>query len=140
MYKQNDKPGDILLRDWIDYIDKKVGQEQWVTVYSRNRGEWGATYFFCALVPNSMVDKSLNKESWDLLMGHGKPGCSVYHDSKGNEAVTYHRYGNDDGIEPLVHCREFHGIKKDYVEVSEEFRFFHNLYYDKANNCLGRPI
>ncbi|MHB1418233.1 MAG: hypothetical protein ACYCX4_01395 [Bacillota bacterium] len=134
MYKQNDRPGEILLLDWIDYIHKQVGQEHWVTVYSRNRGEWGAVYFFCALIPNSMVDESLNNESWDLHMGRGKPGCSVSYDTEGNKTVTYHRFGFDDGIEPLIHCREFHGIKKDYVEVSEEFRLFHNLYYDKTNN------
>ncbi|KYP79233.1 hypothetical protein [Ferroacidibacillus organovorans] len=134
MFAQNDKPGDILLRDWIDYIHNKAGQEQWITVYSSNRGEWGATYFFCALIPNLMVEDSLNNESWDLHFDRGRPGCTQYHDLDGTDTVKYHRFGHDNGVEPLIHCRDFYGMRKDYVEVSEEFRLFHNLYYDKANS------
>lgn len=135
MFKHNDKPGDILFRDWMDYIQKKVGQEQWVTVYCSNRGDWGATYFFSALIPNSKVGEALNNESWDLRIGNGMPGCTESYFGPGVEnQITYLRFGNDDGIEPLIHCREFHGIKKNYVEVSEEFRLFHNLYYDKSYN------
>jgi hypothetical protein len=44
--------------------------------------------------------------------------------------VKYHRFGNNDGIEPLVFVREFIGDKESYVEISEEFRLFHNLYHD----------
>jgi hypothetical protein len=134
IYKQNDTPGDIFFEDWIDYIQERVGQEQWVTVYSSNIGEWGTTHFFCALIPNLMVAKSLKSYSWDLCVGCGKPGCSVSYDSEGNRMVTYHRYGDNSGVEPLIHYRHFYDIKKSYIEVSEEFRLFHNLYYDNVNN------
>ncbi|WP_144034003.1 hypothetical protein SPSIL_050180 [Sporomusa silvacetica DSM 10669] len=50
------------------------------------------------------------------------------------ESVTYHRQGSDSGIEPLVYLRSFHDIRHSYVEISEEFRLFHNLYYDKKND------
>ncbi|OXB92611.1 hypothetical protein [Parageobacillus galactosidasius] len=133
MYKKNDEPGDILLRDWIAYIHDKLGQEQWITVYSSHRGDWGATYFFSALIPNSKIEESLNNESWDLHIGDGMPGFSVSY-TNGVKQVKYHRFGDDDGIEPLILYRQFHGIKNDYVEVSEEFRLFHNLYHDTVNN------
>jgi hypothetical protein len=81
-----------------------------------------------------MVEESLNNESWDLLIGNGKPGCLISSDSYGNKTVTYHRFGDNDGIEPLIHSRNFNSIKKDYVEVSEEFRLFHNLYHKRTNN------
>lgn len=45
--------------------------------------------------------------------------------------TKYFRYGNDEGIEPLVVFRNFYGMKEPYLEVSEEFRYFFNLYYDK---------
>lgn len=133
MFKQTDKPGDILLRDWLDYINNKIGQEQWLTVYLRNKGEYGACYFFCALIPNSLVEQVLKNESWDLRLGDGMPRCTVSYGPDGEE-VRYDRFGNSKGIEPLVLYREFYGIKKNYVEVSEEFRLFHDLYYDKLNN------
>ena len=38
------------------------------------------------------------------------------------------------GSEPLVICRQFSGIKENYIEISEEFRLFHNLYHDKEKN------
>lgn len=39
-------------------------------------------------------------------------------------------------VEPLVFQREFHGQKPSYVEVSEEFRHFHNLFYDSKTGQL----
>lgn len=134
MYKQNNKPGDILSQDWMEYIQEKVGQEPWVTVYCSNKGDWGATCFFSAFIPNSKVGEALNNESWDLSIGNGMPCCSESYFGTEDKQINYQRFGNDDGIEPLILCREFHGMKKNYVEVSEEFRLFHNLYYDRSYN------
>jgi hypothetical protein len=127
------QPGDILLKDWADYIQTKVGREQWVTVYSTSRGDWGASFFLSAFIPNDLVEECLEDDSWDYRYGNGHPGCTVYGHGDDSE-VKYHRFGNDRGIEPLIICREFHGVREDYVEISEELRLFHNLYYDRANN------
>ena len=45
----------------------------------------------------------------------------------------YLRFGNGNGIEPLVFTRSFQGIGEDYVEISEEFRHFHNLHDDHGS-------
>jgi hypothetical protein len=58
------------------------------------------------------------------------PGCVQY----GSGDVEYLRYGNGEGIEPLVIVRDFGGIKDREVEISEEFRYFHNLYFDRKNS------
>jgi hypothetical protein len=34
-------------------------------------------------------------------------------------------------MEPLVIDRHFHRVRPDYEEISEEFRHFHDLYYDR---------
>ena len=34
----------------------------------------------------------------------------------------------------MVISREFHGIRDNYWEISEEFRLFHSLYHDSAKN------
>src|SRR5262249_43935977 len=45
---------------------------------------------------------------------------------------TYRRFGTDDGLEPLVYEREYDGVRPKHLELSEEFRHFHNLYLDAA--------
>ena len=49
----------------------------------------------------------------------------------GKTQVKYLRYGNENGVEPLVIFRSFGRIKEDYYEISEEFRHFHDLYHDR---------
>ena len=44
------------------------------------------------------------------------------------------------GSEPLVICRQFSGIKENYIEISEEFRLFHNLYHDKQKNTYIKIV
>ncbi|GAB6139067.1 hypothetical protein [Halanaerobaculum tunisiense] len=133
MLKHNDSD-DLLQEDWRDYIHNKLGREPWVYVYYSDQIDIGNfALFYCALIDNSKVEKVLNNPSWDLHIGDGKPGYSVTH-KNGEENVKYHRFGRDNGIEPLVHHRDFHGIKDDYIEIAEEFRLLHNLYYDRANN------
>lgn len=88
---------------------------------------------YCALVPINQKEEVLSNYTWDLSIGSGVPSSCVYYD-KDVENPEYHRFGSDNGIEPLVICREFHGFKKNYKEISEEFRLFHNLYHDLINN------
>lgn len=118
--------------DCLDFIEDKVGKEPWITVYLSHKSDFEDIGFFCALIPNSKIEDVLNNYSWDLMIGSGMPGCITY---GGKDSETkYFRFGNDDGIEPLVLCRDFYGIKPSYQEVSEEFCRFHNLFYDSKNN------
>ena len=43
----------------------------------------------------------------------------------------YLRYGVDNGVEPLIFDRNFHRLRDDYREISEEFRLFHDLYHER---------
>ncbi|MDL1978585.1 MAG: hypothetical protein LWX52_10915 [Deltaproteobacteria bacterium] len=85
---------------------------------------------YCALNPSDRIAETLAEPAWDLNHGGGLPGTIVYLDDDGNEQVEYLRYG-DWHVEPLVIDREFHGIREDYKEISEEFRLFHRLYHDR---------
>lgn len=42
--------------------------------------------------------------------------------------------GTENGVEPLIICRSFGGVREDYNEISEEFRLFHNLYHDRKTD------
>lgn len=119
----------ILQEDQLKDFIENIGNEAWVTVYRSERADTGSVSIFSALVPAQKKDKVLQDISWDLLVGEGRPGL-IRHYAGDREVKTYFRFGNDDGLEPLLLYRDFHGVRPAYMEVSEEFRLFHDLYHD----------
>lgn len=113
--------------DFQQYIATRLGAEAWVTVYEYTEGERQKIGYYCALVAPDVVARCLKNTSWDLLIGHGAPGISSYPDG----THRYHRFGDDNGVEPFIVDRNFYGLKPSYKELSEEFRHFHNLYEDR---------
>ncbi|HEY9755902.1 MAG TPA: hypothetical protein V6C97_12120 [Oculatellaceae cyanobacterium] len=82
---------------------------------------------WCALVPRDQAQASMQTDSFDLRTDDGYPGFN------GSEQATseYFSYGQIDGTEPFCFRRDFHDLKPDYVELSQEFRHYHNLYEEK---------
>jgi hypothetical protein len=115
-----------------EHIKKRFGDELWVTAYSYSHDKQQTTAFYCGLIRNSDVPKALTNMSWDLTIGSGFPGCSMSGFDK-NRVVKYDRFGFE-AAEPLVFIRDYVGFKKSNTEISEEFRFFHNLYYESKRN------
>ena len=93
----------------------------------------GNNSIYSALVPSSESEKTLSDPSYDLFIGKGLPAAITCFENGENE-TRYFRYGVENGIEPLVINRGFHDLKYGYNEISEEFRFFHNLYHDKKTD------
>lgn len=85
---------------------------------------------YCALIPSCKCEQVLLDSKWDLRDGDGQPGTVEYYENEASR-VEYLRFGREDGIEPLVIVRSFHGIRDDYLEICEEFRLFHNLFQKK---------
>jgi len=116
--------------DFIKFILEKYGEENWITVYKRdpiNNGDHDGG-MYCALVSKERTEKSMDQAGWDLMIGSGGPGfCTSYED--GIEKNTYYTNA-DEGFLRIVLNRDFHGRKDDYIEILEEFRLFHNLYFD----------
>jgi hypothetical protein len=119
--------------DFIKFISDKHGEENWVTVYKRepinNSDHDGGMY--CALVTQENTKKAMDQPGWDLLIGSGGPGFCVSYEA-GEETTAYYT-NSDEGFLRLVLNRDFHARKKDYIEILEEFRLFHNLYYETKN-------
>ena len=116
-----------LLRDMK--MTEMVTVHQWV----KNGSHEYAIY--CALIPSYKIEQALSDPAdWDLHFYRGTPSAV------GVGQFQYLRYGNDNQIEPLVINREFnesqinYGKRTEYSEISEEFRLFHNLYYDKEKD------
>ena len=122
---------DLKFNDFLGKFDE-FGKGEWIIAYSSHRDDKDeSSDFYCALIAENRIEKSLSDPSWDLSIGSGLPGFS-FHFEDGKEIGTYSRC-SDDGIEPLVIWRGFHGMKDGYWEVSEEFRFYFNLYEDRRN-------
>ena len=80
------------------------------------------------LVPSRDAIDAIKTLGWHSVRRTPAP-VSHWDDSK--EHIEYHRFGSGDGFEPFVLARDFNDLKDPYVEVSEEFRLFHNLYHDQ---------
>lgn len=119
--------------DVQNYIKSNLGCENWLYAYKSFDNGNENSCFYCALLPEKRIERSLSDCSWDFHIGSGLPGC-VQHYPMQEENIEYLRFGNDEGIEPLVIYRSFAGIRDSYFEISEEFRLFHNLYFDALNN------
>lgn len=112
------------------------------------RGPWTVVYrslyvskhedlgIYCAFAPTDYRERALSDPGWDLMVTDGRPGFSQGSGERGELVTTYHRLGDDGVVEPLVLHREFYGSHPGYLEIVQEFRLFHNLYWDDERHTL----
>lgn len=125
----------LLQLDIIGELLPRIGKEQWQTLYCTADSRPYRFGMWCALLDDDAAASAIAHDSWDLMVGDGKPGFSQSW-SDGREVITYHRFGTRSGVRPLVLYRTFHGAFPEYVEVDEEFRLYHDLAEDKARGLL----
>jgi len=115
---------DLTFEDYKSKIKGELGKTEWITVLSissTHEGVENDTYF-SAFVPNDKVKEVLKDYQVDIGVKEGPPSFYQYFkDGKKSE----------DGIDPIVYWRSFCGVRKDYYEISEEFRFYFNLFEDR---------
>jgi hypothetical protein len=117
----------------VQELQRELRLTDMVTVCSNDASDQHYLSSYCALIPSTEVAASMANCTWSLMHGHGMPGAVQYYDN-GEERVEYLRFGDSTGIEPLVISREFHGVRPDYKEISEEFRHFHRMYHDRKED------
>jgi hypothetical protein len=105
----------------------RFGEGQWTVLWEQQRSDDATTGRFCAFARPSQRDRVLSRPGWDLLIGDHLPGFTVWYEGD-DQRVEYQRAGDDEGFEPLVRIRNFHGIRPGNIELSEDFRLFHNLW------------
>lgn len=104
----------------------------WITVYSHKEMPSNGLEIFnhSCLCPIGYVEESLKGSNWDMSIGDGSPSIIEYYD-KEKLVTEYSRYGNDDGLEPIVVTQDFPDIIEDPApRISEELILFLNLYRD----------
>lgn len=119
-----------IVSEFLEFIDKEHGEDSWVTLYKRevNADKSRAESLYCALVKAETTSRVMEDASWDLQPGSGAPGFSRTYGG-GAETTTYHQHPHND-IRHFVRVRSFNGKRQGHVELLEEFRLFHNLYFD----------
>ena len=117
----------------VEYIKGQLGNEKWVTVYGCFKHEDSdkkqRINFYCGLISNEKREKTISNAGWEIIPDYLTQFITSIED--------FDRYINlyeFEKAEPLVFIRYYYGFREEEIEISEEFRFFHNLYYDKKKN------
>jgi hypothetical protein len=128
---QRDDPAQERVRRWF----LGLGASMWMPLFASSREGGAHVAVYSALAPTTHRPRALSGPSWDLHIGSGRPGFSQTSDGQGGWITTYERSSREP-VEPLVFVREFHGVRENYCELSEEFRLFHDLFEDRATGQL----
>ena len=122
----------------LEWIGRKLKATDMVTVYRRNPMVVRDDYFILSgLISLEQVEQVLSDariDNMEIESSCGMPDAFDCEAKDGKKRLKYLRYGNENGIEPLVICRSFSGIREDCYEISEEFRHFHDLYHDRKTD------
>lgn len=102
------------------------GDGPWTVVHDSTYKQGVSVGAYCALADPANRDKALNSDSWLLTKTSGAPGF-MQSWGDGEAVVTYLPGVGDDGVEPLVLVREYHGAAEEELELDQQFRLFHNL-------------
>lgn len=123
---------DLNFKIWRKKIEEPW-KDIWITVYEEYLNKNEDRWIYSALIPEEKVRKCLEYIGWDIHKGYGLPDFGKKYVPK--EEILYLRYGNFDNIEPLVFDREFHNLRENYIEFSQEFIHYFNLFYDEDSAC-----
>jgi len=130
----------LKFEDWQKEVSRNRLNDVWLVVYSfkkeSDREHNGEYATFCAILPNKedLIKKVLMNSSWEISYDYG---CPEFWLDMREGKIHYERFGssfNEIPFEPLVICRSFYGLREDSVELSEEFRLYHNLYHDRRKD------
>lgn len=114
----------IKVREWIE---KSLGNDIMVPVAGNSLDNGYDIYIQSYLLPEEQIDSEMENDTYNA--NNMIPGITVYGSWETDEKI-YHRWGNDNGFEPLVIKRDFNGLAEDVIEIAEEFRLLFNLYYN----------
>jgi hypothetical protein len=135
---QNSK-GDLLQRERRKFIEEQWTCGPWVRVCGFNDLKSDHISFYCALIPKKRESEFFRGVAWDFAWGDGYP--AVWEGGGGGRRkFGYYRFGSGSGAEPLIIIREFYNEWPTFLELSQEFRLYANLYLDPKGSVDGRQI
>jgi hypothetical protein len=66
----------LLQLDVIGELLPKIGKDQWQALYLSADDPPHRFGMWCALLDDDAAARAIGHDSWDLMIGDGKPGCS----------------------------------------------------------------
>lgn len=128
----------LLQKRPLEWIRSDWKATSMITVYRWNPENVRQDYFILSgLIPPNMVREILDeKRHISRVIENVSPEPMAYSPS-GESEVRYFRWGVDEdmyGSEPLIIKRRFGGMRENNIEISEEFRLFHNLHHDRKTD------
>lgn len=112
------------------FIENEYGKSLWVQISGHKELNGADALFWCVLVGKDNLDVVFRDHSWDVQMGEGGPGFADDGDN-----INYRSNPLGYGFESLLYYREFYGIHKPFVELSQEFVLLNNLYFDEQKKA-----
>jgi len=124
---------DIGFNDWRKIIEDPSAASPWITLYEYYKGDSEDRWIHAAIIPLIKKENCLKKASWDIGLDGGLPGfCEWIHENR----IEYLRYGNTEGIEPLVFYRDFYDVKPSNIDISQEFIHYFSLWHNQELNIF----
>lgn len=123
----------LLQKEWRERIIPHLHEDEWIRIYQVPKQTDNIFLAICAgSVPNKHIKSLLQSENWDINPRNSRPDVYIESDEHGDiHLFEYDRFGfNSFGVEPLVIVQDFDGLRPEFVQLSEEFRLYHNLYFD----------
>lgn len=126
--------------EWIQHFDLRTFLSSggiphpWFPVYRHLEQSEQSTTWFSALVPPPLIPQIITRDGWDVHVDSGHPSIWTHYGQGNVIRRVYCQFGNEEGIEPLVIYRNFHGLRSSFFEISQEFRLYHNLFHDVSHN------
>ena len=113
------------------FVDISLWFKVFDYLYGEDENRENNIVFHCGIIKHDAFEKALdNPRDWEIYPNKGFPGCTIYGLIEDNE-VIYDRFGGTEA-EPLIFIRYYRGFRDSYPEISEEFRFFHNPFYNNS--------
>ena len=113
----------ILQTKNVEYIRNYLGKEQWLQVSGHKDINGADVVFWCGLVSLTHIEDVYHKVDWDISAD--KQSCPGFE----NNIYGYQYKANllNEGFESILYYREFYGVEKNYIELSQEFILLNNL-------------
>ena len=119
----------------LNWIRRRLQTTDMITVYRWDPEDHRQSWFILSgLIPYNLVDSMLTDGRYiDDVIENVWPEPAAYA-YPGEDKIRYFPWGTEEdryGSIPLVIKRNFGNQRGGYLEISEEFRLFHNLYHDR---------
>ena len=128
----------LLQIEWRNEVIPRLGTENWIIVYNkRDISARESALIYSGFVTESNRAEAKRADHWDIYVDQVEPMIVDRFDKvTGNKAHLFELFGGNRGISPFVYVRTFKGLRHSEIEILEDFRFFHGLYFESDSGCF----